>query len=324
MIDILMATYNAQEFLLPQLQSIFSQTGPSFHLTIRDNASTDKTVAMIRAFASEHPGRVTLIEGTENLGAKGNFAYLAGMAQGDYVMFADADDVWMPQKIALTFAEMESLENKWGKETPLLVHSDLQVVDRTLRMIHPSFWDYTQRAVYQTNRLNKLLIQNSVTGNTVMVNRALLMRGCPIPPEAAMHDWWLTLVACAFGHIGVVEDATVLYRQHGNNVLGAREIGGVRGMLCELQDGLKIVAGRLFQSSEKKGDLITKKFATRYLQAQAFLERYATSLTEEQRQLVEAFVSLQHSSWVVRKKLLLQHKLYPSTWVQRIGMFLLD
>jgi len=139
MIEIMMATYNAQEYLLPQLQSIFAQTDQSFHLTIRDNCSLDATVKIIQEFSTKYPGRITLIQGKENLGAKGNFAYLSQAARGDYVMFSDADDVWLPQKVEKTFAEMKKQEQIWGKETPLLVHTDLKVVDRNLKVVDESF-----------------------------------------------------------------------------------------------------------------------------------------------------------------------------------------
>jgi len=70
-----------------------------------------------------------------------------------------------------------------------------------------------------------LAFTNVVTGCTALLNRALLQKALPIPSEALMHDWWLALVASAFGQIALVEEPGVLYRQHGSNVLGAQGLG---------------------------------------------------------------------------------------------------
>jgi len=102
--------------------------------------------------------------------------------------------------------------------------------------------------IKHANELNRLIVQNSVTGCALMVNRALLDRANPIPLEAVMHDWWLALVACAFGHIAIVSEPTMLYRQHDKNQLGARKHKGIGSFLtgsislvacCEAQDSLE-------------------------------------------------------------------------------------
>ena len=67
---------------------------------------------------------------------------------------------------------------------------------------------------------DRLLSQNVVTGCTVMVNRALLDLAAPWPEAAVMHDWYLALVAACFGQIGLVEEATIDYRQHERNQVG--------------------------------------------------------------------------------------------------------
>jgi hypothetical protein len=54
-----------------------------------------------------------------------------------------------------------------------------------------------------------------------MLNRRLLEMAAPVPDGAVMHDWWLMLVAGVFGHIGHVGQATMFYRQHDNNQVGA-------------------------------------------------------------------------------------------------------
>ena len=65
-----------------------------------------------------------------------------------------------------------------------------------------------------------LLSINQVTGCAMLVNRALLQAALPLPGSALMHDWWCALLAAGGGR-QFVDQALVLYRQHGANQLGA-------------------------------------------------------------------------------------------------------
>ncbi len=157
----------------------------------------------------------------QNLGACGNFSRLLEQADAPYVMFCDQDDVWLPDKIEITLAAMRELERQHGAETPLLVHTDLMVVDERLNRLGKSLWLFQCTEPQRLTKLNRLLMQNFATGCTVMINRALRDLAVPVPAEALMYDWWLALVATAFGRVAAVEDPTVLYRQHGRNDTGA-------------------------------------------------------------------------------------------------------
>ncbi|NJK40820.1 MAG: hypothetical protein HC934_04660 [Acaryochloridaceae cyanobacterium SU_2_1] len=99
-----------------------------------------------------------------------------------------------------SLAAIKQLEAQWGQEMPILVHSDLSLVTADLELIHPSFWR-SQNLDPTRNALRHLLIRNHITGCTVVINTALRELALPIPNSAFMHDWWLGLVAAAFGKI---------------------------------------------------------------------------------------------------------------------------
>ena len=138
-------------------------------------------------------------------------------------MFCDQDDVWFPDKIAVTLGKMQELEGRHGGERPLLVHTDMKVADGNLRVVADSLWRYQKSDPVRGEALNRLLVQNCATGCSMMINRALCDLALPIPAEAMMHDWWLVLVAAAFGTIGHCAEPTLLYRQHGANDVGAKK-----------------------------------------------------------------------------------------------------
>jgi hypothetical protein len=165
-----------------------------------------------------------------HLGVIGNFASLFAEARADYLMPCDHDDVWLPQKIAITLERMGRFEAAHPPGTPLLVHTDLSVVDSDLRMMGPSFFRFAGIDP-DRNGIVDLLLRNVATGCASMANRALYARARPIPPEALMYDHWLALVAATTGAISYVNEPTMLYRQHGGNAIGARPAGG--GSLVE-------------------------------------------------------------------------------------------
>ncbi len=314
MIEILMAVYNGEKYLLPQLESIFNQTDQGFTLTIRDNCSTDRTVPLIQEFLKRHPGRVTLIEGKENWGARGNFAYLAEIAKRDYIMFSDADDVWLPLKIEETRIEMKRLEALYGTNIPLLVFTDLRVVDQELNTIDKSYWHYCQVIPSSIAELNRTLTMCNVCGCTALFNRALLNRMRPIPTQAVMHDWWLALVVSAFGRASFLSKPTILYRLHEDNESRPRKFAGIKGFLREIGTVLSSFPYRVYLKCIKNPPVLLR-IDPRYDQAQVFFERFHNELRPEQEQIVRAFTSLKYSLWLQRKKVTFKYRLYPKAFV---------
>jgi hypothetical protein len=139
----------------------------------------------------------------------------------DYLFCSDQDDVWHPDKIERQLATMAAAEQKTRSGTPLLVHSDLTVVDDALRVIHPSFMRHQRIRHEDVAPLNTLLVQNFVTGCTCLLNRPLAEACLPLPESIIMHDWWIALCAAACGAIHYLDQPTLLYRQHGRNEVGA-------------------------------------------------------------------------------------------------------
>lgn len=312
-IDILMAVYNNEEFILEQLESLACQTYPHFRIIIRDDCSSDGSVSLIEEFSSRHPDRVILIKGTENLGAKGNFAKLMDECKSKYAMFCDADDIWSPTKIEETLHLMQKNEALYGEKTPLLVHTDLSVVDRNLQSVCPSFWDYSQLNPHSARSINRLLTQNVVTGCTMLINRPLLELASPIPQEAVMHDWWIALVASAFGHIDFTLKPTILYRQHGKNSIGAKNKKSFSVIWQEAKKALK-PAGR----QELKAKLLKT-----IQQAAQFKIRYGNFLGETHTRIIEDFASLERNRAAIKRYLFFKRRFFKNTFAQNICMFFL-
>lgn len=296
-IEVLMAVYNGEKFIREQIHSILNQTDPDVKIIIRDNASEDSTIKIVEECIHSHPDRIKLIRSAKNVGVIGNFAALMEQSKADYVMFSDADDVWKKDKIEKTFAKLKAIEKIHGSKKSILIHTDLTVVNRELQTIHESFWKYSNLNVTQKGHLlNRLLIQNVVTGCTVMVNRALLNLALPIPDHIVMHDWWLGLVASAFGSIDTVNAPTILYRQHGGNDTGAKKYGVISYLK------------RVLNRSQKKK--ISDNIQKRFRQAETLSERYKMMLSHENKDILDAFVKMESATFFKKRYLMAKYGFY--------------
>ncbi len=221
-ISIALCTYNGQQFLPAQFKSIIGQTIVPSEIVVCDDASTDSTVSLVNSFLKNTYFQGNIIENENSLGVIANYSQALSLCQGEYVALCDQDDIWQPDRISRCLQHMIEAEKFFGTNTPLLVHSDLQVIDSEGHVLAPSFVKFRKLQPRQNDPLKILLVQNFVTGCTVLVNRSLLKAALPIPEYAVMHDWWLALVAAAAGKIIYEPKPLVIYRKHGKNVIGAK------------------------------------------------------------------------------------------------------
>lgn len=217
---ILMATYNGEKYLEPQIKSILKQTHTRWELYIQDDLSTDATPEIIARYAALD-SRIHLVGNREKHGAKGNFMSLLEKVEADYYMFADQDDVWMEDKVALTLEKMLETERA-HPGVAVVVHTDLRVVTADLAPIDDSLWHMLRIDPALLRTFDSLGAHCVATGCTMLINRKAREVSLPMPPQAIMHDAWIVMATLhAGGAIGEVARATMLYRQHGHNTLGA-------------------------------------------------------------------------------------------------------
>lgn len=310
MIDILMAVYNNADHILPLLESLMGQTYSHFRLIIRDDCSTDDSVKIIEGFSQNYPDKILLIKGQKNLGAQGNFAELLHEARSPYIMFCDADDIWLPTKIEESLTLMQKNERIYGEKTPLLIHTDLTVVDNKLFPLNHSFWNYSQLKPHTANSLNRLLVQNVITGCTMLINKPLLELAAPIPAQAIMHDWWIALVASVFGQIDFLAKSTVLYRQHGKNAIGAKNWNCLATYWTSVKkiffsDGRQEFRLRLLRTME---------------QASQFLICYGDFLPLEKKHVVKNYSTLSLKPALKKLYLFFKHGYFKHTLAKNMGM----
>jgi glycosyltransferase involved in cell wall biosynthesis len=219
LVSIALATYNGSAYLGELLDSIEAQTYANIEIIVADDCSTDDTRSLLLTRRWLRPHQV--LDTVQRAGVVGNFSRALDACNGRYLAFADQDDWWHPTKIAELVKRVAAFEDATGSQAPVLVFSDIEIVDANLVRVEESFFLRGYQSS-ECRRLADFLIVNHVPGCAMLFNRALLDRALPFPAGLFMHDWWLCMVAVAFGRIDFVDSPLIKYRQHGGNVVGAK------------------------------------------------------------------------------------------------------
>ncbi|WP_203633371.1 glycosyltransferase family 2 protein [Lacticaseibacillus suibinensis] len=286
-VTICMATYNGERFVAEQIRSIVAQDYPHWRLLVHDDGSTDKTVAILEAFAASD-SRIQVVSGLGHLGIKKGFMTLLGIEQSDFYAFCDQDDVWQPNKLTKMIGLLTAVDSS----QPALGYSDFTEIDATGRDIT----DYERVTPFET-KFEDLLIANTATGCTCVMNRAL--RDSIVATLATidysamhMHDWWAVLVAAGTGRVVYTRERLVAYRQHHNNVLGAAGKGGLQAQLRRVcQFGEREQLAHIATQAKMLQTLYASKLGG---ERNAFLDRVATLWQGYQPIAQLSFLSKQH------------------------------
>lgn len=311
-VDILMATYQGESWLDVQMSTIFAQDCDDWRLLIRDDGSTDHTRDIIRSWRDRHPGKITFIDeqNAQNLGVSGNFSALMSASSAPYIMFSSWDDVWYRDKVSNAVKAMKAFETKHGPERPLLVHTDVRVVDSNLHELYASGRKELGLMPPANPTVSRFCLENTAWGCTVIINRALLKLAFPIPISARCEDWWLALVAAAFGFIDARPEISIDWRRHGAN------------NSAERASWLTLLGRALTNPIKHRRAFYTILESNRETLL-LFLERFDSSLSSKDRSAVQAFLSLPTLGFLDRRRVILKHRIFFSSWARTIGLLLL-
>lgn len=306
-VTVLLAAYNGEKFIAEQLDSLVNQTYKDLKIVIRDDGSIDATNEIINRYAEIHPDKIEICPFSNPTGsAAGNFFKLLELYKDDYIMLCDQDDVWQPDKVEKTLFFMKEQEEKHGTDTPILVHTDLYVANEKLDILSQSFIKY-QNLSTENTALNQILMQNCITGCTVMINRAFHEKLYVFPSKLGMHDWWLGIIAAAFGKIAFLNAPTILYRQHGSNEVGAKNAKSLSFIFEKI----------------KKVKLIKENYKLISLQAEFLRNNYQELLTAKQKRLLDAVADLPNKNRIEKIKTIKKYRLYKNTVLRNIAQLII-
>ncbi len=259
-VQVLLSTYQGEQFLEEQMESLLGQTWKNLEILVRDDGSKDNTQKILEHY-SEKYDNIRYYPG-KNVGVAKSFFELLKKSDAEFVAFCDQDDVWLENKIE---AAVDRLKKEKG---PALYCSNKILVDRNLCPMKK------QNQTQLRPGFGNAVVECICTGCTAVLNRELAdILSARLPEHAILHDWWTYLAASYVGSVIFDSHAYILYRQHGQNVVGAKGgfWGAVQSKAAYLRKNHGKLKGqltdfsRLYQGDKKKDALVQKILAAEKL-----------------------------------------------------------
>jgi glycosyltransferase involved in cell wall biosynthesis len=229
-LSVALASYNGDEYIAEQLESIARQTRLPDELVVSDDASIDRTPAIVLDFVKRVPFPVRFLKNDERLGSTRNFESAIRACKGNIIFLCDQDDVWYPDKIAL-------IEERFINCPAVgAVFTDATVVDEELRPFGQSLWKTFRFSSEEQARVNAcdalgVLLKHPVVTGATMAFRSTY-RDLVLPLPDTWHDAWIAMLIGAASCLHALPIPLIAYRQHDTNQLGIPRRGRNRGKTC--------------------------------------------------------------------------------------------
>lgn len=306
LLSIIIATYNGERYIAEQIDSILKSSYQDFEIYICDDGSQDGTMDILKKYEENYPDKIHVKQNKNNLGVTLNFLNEICRTTADYVMLCDQDDVWKIDKIAMTLKRMRHMEAQLDKKLPMAVFTDAKVVDAGLNTIDHSFFKASHLNPRKTD-LAHLLMENKLIGCTIMINAALrrVIQGFNLPVYAKLHDGWIGLIASSLGKIGYIDETTLLYRQHGNNVVGN-------------QTFISYIKDRISSLKNQKEALNILQ-----MQAQEFLYLYGSIINDDNKAIISRFANLSNVNMFQRRFNIVRYGYLKSGIIRNMGLMII-
>lgn len=287
-VAILVSTYNGEKYIKEQLDSILNQTYQNIHIYVRDDGSTDSTIAILKEY--EQNPKIQVCYG-KNIGfVKSFFALLEMDKEAQYYAFSDQDDVWEKEKIEKQVNKIQKEEEEKGGATACFTNYDYYDSNLTLQQkrkapdVKPSF----RNSMVDCIAMGMNLMINRETRDKIVSN---------VPKFCYGHDSWVYMICSEFGSMVEIKEPLVRYRRHDQTVsaggmnffkfqwwrikkfFGNHYFGVIKAQLCEYE---RIFGQEMKEADRKLLQLFTGKFRlSKQIKKVCYTKRFRTSLIDE-------------------------------------------
>ena len=264
-VAVLLSTYNGEKYVGAQIHSILTQSYKNLVLVVRDDGSSDKTVKIVKEYM-ENYSNIKLVEG-KNLGFIKSFFELLKLEKADYYAFADQDDVWLPDKIALAVKSL----NKLDDSKPNMAFSNSDYYDVDMKLIKEGEKGKTfsfTNSLYECVTQGLTMVINQKTKDTILDY---------MPERVFFHDWWVYMICSGMGNVAYDDVTTVKYRRDGKNAT------------AEGENFIKLLIWRIKNLFGKDGLLDIR------IQQSEYKKLFYDKLSDENKAILDRFVREKYS-----------------------------
>lgn len=282
-----MATYNGEKFLQEQIESIIHQTYTNFEFIIIDDNSEDSTYQICYKYA-EKDSRIKLFRNEKNLGLNKNFEKAIKIACGDYLVFADQDDIWDLSKI-------EKLLKLLSKSDDILIYCDSEMIDEHGKSMGVSSGNH--QVFIKGNNPNELLFYNTVSGHKLMFKKELIKHILPIPKDF-YYDWWIAYIATGLFSINYTNEKLVKYRIHRDSYVQKNALHETRTNIIDKKIyNLKYLRSSPINSNHKLIDNLI--YGLNHTKKRLISLTFIKSVMKHRKELLKSRILPTYSKWKI-------------------------
>ncbi|MBU0636705.1 glycosyltransferase [Patescibacteria group bacterium] len=256
-ISVIIPTYNSARYIKEAIDSVLTQTLLPFEIIVINDGSTDNTEQIIASYIEL--GKIIYIKKKNNGTASARNVGIKN-AKGELIAFLDADDVWLPEKLA--------------KQIPLFNDSNIGLVYSRRSFLHNH--KLAEELLYAGIITKELIKNNFITNSSVIIRKAICDKIGLVREEKRFmaiedYDFWLRAsTVCQFEY---VNNGLVYYRIHSNQTSNIH-------YFFILKNIIKLYVGMVFVSQYKnfRGLIFFKLTQTVKGYIKSKLKNYATKI----------------------------------------------
>ncbi len=294
-----MATYNGEQFLRQQIDSILNQGYKDFEFIICDDKSNDSSIDIVSSYMAKHP-QIKLYKNSIRLGSLKNFEKAITLSCGEYIALCDQDDIWREDKLKIQLSLLQSINN--SNRTPIMVHSDLRMINDKNSIIKKSYFKFRKYKLKESKDLSHILGPCGVMGNTIVMNKALKKLVLPFPDTLTTHhDYWIAIINEIYGQRVTCLEPLVDYRIHEKNL--SNSLSNINRSLLKIRKVPYFNLGR-----EKLIYTILKR----------------DNISKADRDILKKYLKYfdKNSSRIVKYYILIKYDFVKRDWYYRLNLFI--
>ncbi len=205
-ISVCMATFNGEDFILKQLDSILSELSNYDELIVVDDCSEDNTVKVIMSL---NDNRIKIHKNSRNLGHVQSFCKAVSLAKNEYIFLSDQDDIWTNGRVKLMIKNLV-------ESNALLLTSNFKWIDRHDLPIEMHYDGVNKKNShkYLKNIFDIFIGKTNYFGCAMLFRKKLSKIISPTPKFVESHDLWVAIAANILRSNIHINEITFLKRKH--------------------------------------------------------------------------------------------------------------
>ena len=296
-VAVLMCTFNGEQFLEEQLDSIYKQDYKNWTLYVSDDGSKDSTLNILKSYQKKWGNQKLHIRRGPQKGFCQNFLQIINdpKIKADFYILSDQDDVWMSHKVSHAIKKLSKLNplkpNLYSARTTYISSDAKRVLGQSdLFLKPPSF--------------RNAIVQSIAGGNTMAFNNPLKKIAQKyLKAPVVSHDWWLYILNELVGGTTLYDsESTILYRQHSHSLIGANT-----GFHAKIKR-LRMLLNGIYREYNSKHYVAFNKF-------------YMVGLRRN-LEIIDRFYALRDKSLKDRLLIIKELGIYRQTFETQMGLYL--